>query len=192
MAGQYRQPLLNDTPFDDAAYQLALEWSEAGGAAFDLVVFTETWETSRADLTSYKAIFANAQRRGWENPQVLRPYPEKEKTGFYMTGEGLMENYMSGSGNAKELRLVKSPLGSPFMPVPAMLTVITGGGWWNSAILTARPNTMLSLMKSCTDRVVTFPSARPRWYGGSAAVWQNRFLLILMSLLHLNALPVPR
>ncbi|TKI06796.1 DUF927 domain-containing protein [Martelella alba] len=94
---------LKDTPFEDAAYQLALEWSEAGGAAFDLVVFTQTWETSRADLTSYKAIFADAQRKGWENPQVLRPYLEKEKTGFYMTGEGLMENYMSGSGNSKEI-----------------------------------------------------------------------------------------
>ncbi|EIV1873752.1 DUF927 domain-containing protein [Salmonella enterica] len=94
---------LKDTPFADAAYQLALEWSEAGGAAFDMAVFTETWETSRADLTSYKAIFADAQRKGWENPQTLRPYFEKEKTGFYMTGDGLMENYMSGSGNSKEI-----------------------------------------------------------------------------------------
>ncbi|HAU3361037.1 TPA: DUF927 domain-containing protein [Salmonella enterica subsp. salamae] len=94
---------LKDTPFNDAAYQLALEWSEAGGAAFDMDVFAETWETSRADLTSYKAIFADAQRKGWENPQTLRPYLEKEKTGFYMTADGLMENYMSGSGNSKEI-----------------------------------------------------------------------------------------
>ena len=94
---------LKDTPFEDAAYQLAMEWSEAGGATFDMEVFAETWETSRADLTSYKAIFADAQRKGWENPQTLRPYLEKDKTGFYMTGEGLMENYMSGSGNSKEI-----------------------------------------------------------------------------------------
>ncbi|ECZ3893171.1 DUF927 domain-containing protein [Salmonella enterica] len=94
---------LKDTPFEDAAYQLALEWSEAGGATFDMAVFTETWETSRADLTSYKAIFADAQRKGWENPQTLRPYLEKEKTGFYMTGDGLMENIEVGSRNAKEI-----------------------------------------------------------------------------------------
>ncbi|EFW0538897.1 DUF927 domain-containing protein [Shigella boydii] len=94
---------LKDTPFEDDAYQLALEWSEAGGATFDMEVFAETWETSRADLTSYKAIFADAQRKGWENPQTLRPYLEKEKTGFYMTGDGLMENIEVGSRNAKEI-----------------------------------------------------------------------------------------
>lgn len=94
---------LKDTPFEDAAYQLALEWSEAGGATFDMEVFAETWETSRAELTSYKAIFADAQRKGWENPQTLRPYLEKEKTGFYMTGDGLMENIEVGSGKAKEI-----------------------------------------------------------------------------------------
>ncbi|EJQ8218039.1 DUF927 domain-containing protein [Salmonella enterica] len=94
---------LKDTPFEDAAYQLALEWSEAGGAAFDMDAFTQTWETSRADLTSYKAVFTEAQRKGWENPQTLRPYLEKEKTGFYMTGEGLMENIEVGSRNAREI-----------------------------------------------------------------------------------------
>lgn len=94
---------LKDKPFEDATYQLALEWSEAGGAASDMAVFTETWETSRADLTSYKASFADAQRGGWQNPQTLRPYIEKDKTGFYMTGEGLMENIEVGSRNAKEI-----------------------------------------------------------------------------------------
>lgn len=94
---------LKDTPFDNAAYQLALEWSEAGGIAFDADTFNGTWETSRADLTSYKAIFAEAQRKGWENPQTLRPYLEKEKTGFYMTEEGLMENYEAGSKGAKDI-----------------------------------------------------------------------------------------
>lgn len=94
---------LKDTPYEDAAYQLALEWSEAGGAAFDMDAFTQTWETSRADLTSYKAVFTEAQRKGWENPQTLRPYLEREKTGFYMTGEGLMENIEVGSRNAREI-----------------------------------------------------------------------------------------
>ncbi|MCX8958147.1 DUF927 domain-containing protein [Erwinia psidii] len=98
---------LKGTPYEDAAYQLALDWSEAGGAAFDMAVFSRTWETSRADLTSYKAIFADAQRKGWENPQTLRPYTEKEKTGFYMTGDGLMENYETGSKGAKGILVRK-------------------------------------------------------------------------------------
>lgn len=94
---------LKDTPFEGTAYQLALEWSKAGGAAFDMAAFTETWETSRADLTSYKAIFADAQRSGWQNPKTIRPYLEKDKTGFYMTGEGLMENIEVGSRGVKEI-----------------------------------------------------------------------------------------
>lgn len=102
---------LKETPFADAAYKLALEWSEAGGTAFDMDAFTDTWETSRADLTSYKSVFTRAQQTGWVNPQIIRPYLDREKTGFYMTGEGLMENIEAGSRNAKEIvaRKVSAP-----------------------------------------------------------------------------------
>lgn len=88
---------LKDTPLESEAYQLAREWSEAGGAAFDEQAFETCWETSRADYTSYKVIFTEAQRSGWKNPQILRPYLDLEKPGFYMTADGLMENIAAGA-----------------------------------------------------------------------------------------------
>ncbi|HGB5011328.1 TPA: DUF927 domain-containing protein [Salmonella enterica subsp. diarizonae serovar 61:r:-] len=88
---------LKETPLEDAAYKLAREWSEAGGLAFEEQAFEDVWATSRADVTSYKAIFTEAQRLGWTNPQILRPYVELEKAGFYMTGDGLMENISAGA-----------------------------------------------------------------------------------------------
>ncbi|MBD1228586.1 DUF927 domain-containing protein [Xenorhabdus griffiniae] len=103
---------LKNTPYEDNAYQLALEWSEAGGAAFDAVHFESTWDTSRADLTSYKWIFSHAASLGWENPQILRPYLELEKHGFYMTEDGLMKNVEEGKGKAKNI--VARKISAPF------------------------------------------------------------------------------
>jgi Superfamily II helicase and inactivated derivatives len=101
---------LKETLYEESAYQLALEWSEAGGAAFDLDVFNNTWATSRADNTSFQAIFSEAQNRGWQNAQKLRPYIQLEKTGFYLTTEGLMENFLVGKdGRAIQARKLTAP-----------------------------------------------------------------------------------
>jgi len=101
---------LKETAYEESAYQLALEWSEAGGDAFELDVFNETWETSRADNTSYKAIFSEAQNGGWQNAQKLRPYIQLEKTGFYLTTEGLMENILVGKeGRSIQARKLTAP-----------------------------------------------------------------------------------
>ncbi|MBC8948408.1 DUF927 domain-containing protein [Xenorhabdus sp. TS4] len=103
---------LKNTPYEDNAYQLALEWSEAGGAAFDAEHFEATWDTSRADLTSYKWIFSQAASLGWENPQILRPYLALEKVGFYMTEDGLMKNVEEGKGKVKSI--VARKISAPF------------------------------------------------------------------------------
>ncbi|HGJ5881295.1 MAG TPA: DUF927 domain-containing protein [Arsenophonus nasoniae] len=94
---------LKDTPYEDEAYQLALSWSEAGEEAFEQTHFDETWHTSRADLTSYKAVFAKAARLGWINPQILRPYLDLKKVGLYMTEEGLKQNIEEGTGKNKTI-----------------------------------------------------------------------------------------
>jgi|GEM_PF-6549913 len=92
---------LKNTPYEDEAYQLALSWSITGGSTFDEQAFEDTWATSRADLTSYKAVFAKADRLGWVTPQKLRPYLELKKVGLYMTDEGLMLNKEEGTGKNK-------------------------------------------------------------------------------------------
>lgn len=103
---------LKETPYEDDAYQLARAWSIAGEAAFDEHTFEHTWDTSRADLTSYKAIFAKADRLGWVNPQKIRPYIELEKVGLYMTDEGLMLNKEEGTGKNKVI--VAKRVAAPF------------------------------------------------------------------------------
>lgn len=99
---------LKNTPYEDSAHQMALDWSEAGGTAFDMDVFTETWETSRADLTSYKGVFKCAQDLGWKNPQALRPYLDLEITGLYMTDNGLMENV------EQQRKIIARKISAPF------------------------------------------------------------------------------
>lgn len=116
---------LKATAYEDMAYQLALEWSEAGGAAFDLDVFNDTWETSRADNTSFKAIFSEAQSYGWQNPQKLRPFIQLEKTGFYLTSDGLMENTLVG----RDSRTIQArKLTAPFI-VRGRTRDAYGGNW---------------------------------------------------------------
>ncbi|MGJ0626662.1 DUF927 domain-containing protein [Xenorhabdus bovienii] len=117
---------LKNTPYEDSAYQLALEWSEAGGAAFDVEHFEATWDTSRADLTSYKWIFSQASSLGWENPQTLRPYLAQEKVGFYMTEDGLMKNVQEGKGKSKAIETRK--ISAPFS-VLGLTRDVYSGNW---------------------------------------------------------------
>ncbi|MDO9366144.1 MAG: AAA family ATPase [Methylotenera sp.] len=52
---------------DDTGRGLWLEWS-ATSEKFDPKEATKKWETFKPDSTSYQAVFAEAQRQGWVNP----------------------------------------------------------------------------------------------------------------------------
>ncbi|MEN3257606.1 DUF927 domain-containing protein [Sodalis endosymbiont of Spalangia cameroni] len=118
---------LKNSPHEDEAWALALEWSEAGGAAFCHEHFEETWQTSRADMTSYKAIFSTAAEGGqWINPATIRPYLQLEKTGFYMTEKGLMLNIEAGASKAR--MIVARHVCAPFS-ILGLARDTYGNGW---------------------------------------------------------------
>jgi energy-coupling factor transporter ATP-binding protein EcfA2 len=54
-------------PLGQAGYELAQEWS-AKSTLYDAEDFDRVWDSCKPTQTGYKAIFAEAQRQGWENP----------------------------------------------------------------------------------------------------------------------------
>ncbi|HAK3334008.1 TPA: DUF927 domain-containing protein [Salmonella enterica] len=89
----YRLASLKGTEFEDAALQLWIDWSVTAADAYpdeDLDdVAAKRWYGLDPDKTSYKAIFADAQALGWENPAVQRatarmlPHVETRDDGLY-------------------------------------------------------------------------------------------------------------
>lgn len=89
----YRLASLKGTEFEEEARQLWIDWSVTAAAAYpdeelDEVAAKE-WDRLRPDKTSYKALFADAQALGWENPAVQRatarmlPHVETRDDGLY-------------------------------------------------------------------------------------------------------------
>ncbi|ENC2022851.1 ATPase [Escherichia albertii] len=63
------------TDWEDAARQLWIDWSTAGGGSEEDIAVAETrWDENKlkADRTGYQAIFAHAQKSGVANPAVDR------------------------------------------------------------------------------------------------------------------------
>ncbi|EJQ8321118.1 DNA primase [Salmonella enterica] len=72
----YRLASLKGTEYEEAARQMFIDWSVTAADAYpdeelDDVAAKE-WDRLEPDKTSYKAIFADAQALGWENPAVWR------------------------------------------------------------------------------------------------------------------------
>lgn len=71
----YRLASLKGTEFEDDARQLFIDWSVTAQDAYEDDLATaaaERWDGLDPDKTSYKAIFADAQALGWENPGKWR------------------------------------------------------------------------------------------------------------------------
>ncbi|EBA0806630.1 DNA primase [Salmonella enterica] len=72
----YRLASLKGTEYEEAARQMFIDWSVTAADAYpdeelDDVAAKE-WDRLEPDKTSYRAIFADAQALGWENPAVWR------------------------------------------------------------------------------------------------------------------------
>lgn len=72
----YRLASLKGTEYEEAARQMFIDWSVTASDAYpdeelDDVAAKE-WDRLEPDKTSYKAIFADAQALGWENPAIQR------------------------------------------------------------------------------------------------------------------------
>ncbi|MDJ6849822.1 DUF927 domain-containing protein [Salmonella enterica] len=89
----HRLASLKGTELEEQARQLWIDWSVAAADAYpdeelDEVAAKE-WDRLKPDKTSYKAIFANAQALGWENPAAERtaarmlPHVETRDDGLY-------------------------------------------------------------------------------------------------------------
>ncbi len=89
----YRLASLKGTEFEEEARQMFIDWSVTAADAYpdeelDEVAAKE-WDRLEPDKTSYKAIFADAQALGWENPAVQRatarmlPHVETRDDGLY-------------------------------------------------------------------------------------------------------------
>ncbi|EDR5177110.1 DUF927 domain-containing protein [Salmonella enterica] len=72
----YRLASLKGTEFEEEALRLWIDWSVTAADAYPDEELDEVaakrWEGLEPDKTSYRAIFADAQALGWENPAVQR------------------------------------------------------------------------------------------------------------------------
>lgn len=89
----YRLASLKGTEFEEQARQMFIDWSVTAADAYtdeelDDVAAKE-WNRLEPDKTSYRAIFADAQALGWENPATKRaeerqlPHVETRSDGLY-------------------------------------------------------------------------------------------------------------
>ncbi|EAP8457965.1 DNA primase [Salmonella enterica] len=71
----YRLASLKGTDFEDDARQMWIDWSVTAQDAYEedlSEVAAQRWDGLEPDKTSYKAIFADAQALGWNNPGKWR------------------------------------------------------------------------------------------------------------------------
>ncbi|WP_337063718.1 DNA primase family protein [Raoultella ornithinolytica] len=71
----YRLASLKGTDFEDDARQMWIDWSVTAQDAYEedlSEVAAQRWDGLEPDKTSYKAIFADAQSLGWNNPGKWR------------------------------------------------------------------------------------------------------------------------
>lgn len=76
---------LSCSSLEDPGWKLFEEWS-ATSEKYDPVSDFETWQSFRGDRTGYKAIFAEAQRRGWTNPRSRAVSRDREDVDFNING----------------------------------------------------------------------------------------------------------